>query len=109
MAHAVLSIIRELVSNAISHGRSTQVRVAGEISTGQLKFAVSDNGTGFPAGEIPGVADGHFGLAGIRERVKDMNGTMEISGASRGRGTRIAIALPHPNDEQREPPPDEED
>ena len=108
-AHAVLSIIRELVSNAISHGRATQVRVAGEISTGQLKFAVSDNGTGFPAGEIPGVADGHFGLAGIRERVKDMNGTMEISAASRGRGTRIAIALPHPNDEQREPPPDEED
>lgn len=108
-AHAVLSIIRELVSNAISHGRATQVRVAGEISTGQLKFAVSDNGTGFPAGEIPGVADGHFGLAGIRERVKDMNGTMEISAASRGRGTRIAIALPHPNDEQGEAPADEED
>ena len=107
-AHAVLSIIRELVSNAISHGRATQIRVAGEISTGQLKFAVSDNGTGFPAGEIPGVADGHFGLAGIRERIKDMNGTMEIS-TPRGHGTRIAITLPHPNAEQGEPPADEED
>lgn len=79
-----------------------------EISTGQLKFAVSDNGTGFPAGEIPGVADGHFGLAGIRERVKDMNGTIEIARPPRGRGTRIAIALPHPHNEQGEAPTDEE-
>ena len=95
-AHAVLRIVRELVTNAICHGKATRVRVAGEMLPEKLHFAVSDNGTGFDPSIAPGPDQGHFGLVGIRERIKNLNGRFEIEAAP-GRGTRakISINLPH--------------
>ena len=96
-AHAVLCIVRELVVNALHHGKATEIRVAGSDDADAIRFSVRDNGLGFTPGECPGVLQGHFGLQGIRERVAKLGGHMEIESAP-GRGTRISIGIPHPED-----------
>ena len=46
-AHAILSICRELVSNAVRHGKADKVQIAGELMDGAIRFSVRDNGRGF--------------------------------------------------------------
>ena len=98
-AHAVLRIIRELVLNAIRHGRAAVVLIAGSLDGNRLLFSVSDNGCGFDPDTRPGVPQGHFGLAGIEERVVQLNGTTDIRSAP-GRGTRVRISIPLPDTEE---------
>jgi len=76
--HIVLCIIRELVSNAIRHGKAGHVRIAGEYHDGTLGFSVRDDGTGFDPSGCPGTENGHFGLEGIRERVHRLHGVFSI-------------------------------
>ena len=91
--HALLRIIRELVTNAVRHGKAHAIKVAGAIENGRLLFSVSDDGVGFDAANHPGMAQGHFGLQGIRERIRGFNGTLDID-SKPGEGTVIVIRLP---------------
>lgn len=90
--HAILSIVRELASNAIRHGHARNVRVAGGLADGVLRFSVSDDGCGFDPATAADSADGHFGLDGIRERLRRHDGKMEIASAP-GKGTTVDIRL----------------
>ena len=92
MAHAVLCIIRELVANAVRHGSATRIRVAGAANGGYLRFSVRDNGSGFDPKRQPGPREGHFGLAGIRERLAGMAGKMSIESAPR-KGTKALVTI----------------
>ena len=76
--HAVLRILRELASNAIRHGKARHIYVAGALETGKLQFSVRDDGCGFVPEKHPGPDSGHFGLDGIRERIKRLGGTFKI-------------------------------
>ena len=91
-ARALFCIIRELVVNAIRHGRATSVRIAGSMEDGRLMFSVLDNGRGFDPDSAPGADKGHFGLQGVRERVSRCGGTFAIESA-RGKGTKVTISL----------------
>ena len=91
-AHALIRIVRELVTNAIRHGRAHSIRIAGNVENGELMFSVRDDGCGFDCENCPNVDQGHFGLQGIRERVKEFNGKLNIESVP-GRGTRVAISL----------------
>ena len=92
-AHALICIVRELVINAIRHGKAESIRIAGCIEGDRLLFSVQDNGSGFDSGTAPGVAQGHFGLQGIQERIDALHGTMSVPSAS-GRGTYASFAMP---------------
>ena len=98
-AHTILSIIRELVSNAVRHGKARHVRISGELSAGMLRFSVGDDGCGFNPSDAEGAADGHFGLDGIRERLRRHNGELEIK-SSPGKGAIISICM-QPTGEKR--------
>ena len=102
-AHAVLCIIRELVANAIRHGKAKAVRIAGEFHDGVLSFSVRDDGRGFDPSNCNGPAEGHFGLEGIRERIKHLDGTFSIT-SEIGKGTRAEVTLIStlPKDEETE-------
>ena len=91
-AHAILKIIRELTVNAIRHGKATEIRIAGSIEGGRLLFSVRDNGCGFDPQSAPGLADGHFGLQGIRERIAEFDGEIEID-STPGHGTKVTLAI----------------
>ena len=91
-AHTILRIIRELALNAVQHGKATSVKVAGSIEDGKLLFSVKDNGCGFDPERAPGMAQGHFGLQGIRDRIEAFEGEMSVQSAP-GKGSRVAITL----------------
>lgn len=91
-AHATLQIIRELATNAIRHGHAKHLRVCGTIDTKRLTFSFSDDGCGFDPDTVPGAAQGHFGLTGIRERIRKLGGTIAIQ-SSAETGTKFTITL----------------
>ena len=90
--HTILCIIRELTTNGVRHGKATSIKIAGAIEDGRLLFSVCDNGSGFDPAKAKGVEHGHFGLQGIRERVKKLGGRMEME-SSPGRGTKTTISM----------------
>lgn len=96
-AHVLLCIVRELVLNAVRHGRATAIKVAGCAEDGKILFSVQDNGCGFDPDSAPGVRDGHFGLQGIRERMKVLDGTVEVT-SGRDIGTKVRIDMPLPTE-----------
>ena len=91
-AHAILAIIRELVSNAIRHGHAWSIRIAGIIGRNTLRFSVTDDGTGFDFKKRLNSDDGHFGLDGIRERLLRLNGSITFSRPRAG-GTKASVTL----------------
>ena len=93
LAHAVLRIIRELASNAIRHGRAKKLWIAGTLEGETLEFSVRDDGCGFDPAKAPGVAEGHFGLQGVTERIARLGGRLGLE-SSPGAGTRAVVSLP---------------
>ncbi len=94
-AHAVLRILRELATNAVRHGGASTIKIAGSVEDGTLRFSLADNGCGFDPDLAPGIAQGHFGLQGISERLARANGTMSIDSAL-GRGAKVTVSIPIP-------------
>ena len=93
ISHAVLSIVRELVANAIRHGHAWTVHVAGVLVNNVLMFSVKDDGTGFDTDNHASADSGHFGLLGIAERLKRLGGEISIVSAS-GNGTKARVRIP---------------
>lgn len=91
-AHTVLSILRELVANAVQHGKARQIRIAGDLTNGALSFSVSDNGTGFDPARRQDQSEGHFGLSGIVERVERLGGTFQIV-STPGKGAKAVVTI----------------
>ena len=90
--HTVLRIIRELVVNGIRHGHATEIAIAGALDDGELCFSVRDNGSGFDPATAPGVTLGHFGLEGVRERIRALGGTFEIE-SKPGTGAKATVRI----------------
>jgi signal transduction histidine kinase len=88
-------ITQECLTNIHRHSGSFTASVRLLRSPGQIKLEVSDEGKGLSketqskiaSGEIPGV-----GLRGMRERVRQLGGSVEIR--SNGRGTSVIATLP---------------
>ena len=93
--HEILRIIRELAVNGISHGKATSIQVAGSIDGENLLFSVRDNGTGFDPDDAPGVSKGHFGLEGVRERLRQLKGKLSFEPAAGG-GMKATVTIPLP-------------
>ena len=87
-AHALLKVVRELVANAVNHGGAKKVRIAGEYEDGKVLFSVADDGCGFDPATAPGAREGHFGIAGARERLAEFGGSLRFETAP-GRGTTV--------------------
>ena len=96
-AHDVLCIIRELALNGIRHGRATAISVEGRIRGSSLRFSVSDNGCGFDPDTCPGINDGHFGIEGIKDRLKALAGTLAYEFPPAG-GVTACVTLQIPEE-----------
>lgn len=87
----LLRIGQEAINNAVKHARANRIEVGLNFDTRNVRLSVRDNGRGFdPAGQI---ADGHFGLLGMRERAEQIGGVLSIDSAPE-RGTQIAVEVP---------------
>lgn len=94
-AHAIICIVRELVLNAVRHGRATSIQVAGCIDGDNVLFSVKDDGCGFDVESAPGADQGHFGLQGVRERIDALHGSLSIY-SEPGRGSKVVCRIPQP-------------
>ena len=93
--HDILCIVRELAVNGIRHGGATQIAIVGRVEGRRVLFSVADNGSGFDPAHSPGVAEGHYGLQGIRERLRNLHGTLAFErGQPCGAKADIALLLP---------------
>lgn len=90
--HTFIRTIRELTINAIRHGKAHSVWVAGSCEGDLLRFSVRDDGCGFDPDNCPGMEDGHFGLQGIRERIKQFGGALTFEHQHDG-GMKATITI----------------
>ena len=81
--------IQEALTNCIRHARAACIRITVTGSGDGLDVSVVDDGIGFD----PARRRGGFGLRGIDERVKELDGTMTVSSAVNA-GTTLTIHLP---------------
>jgi signal transduction histidine kinase len=94
VAGNLILVIQEAVHNSLHHAAPGQIEVSVESDTeGGVSIDISDNGCGFEMGTQAGPRHGHFGLAGMRERVERLGGTFEIESAP-GRGTTVRCGVP---------------
>jgi signal transduction histidine kinase len=87
-------VLQECVNNIARHAQATTASVTIERETHHLTITVIDNGRGFTPGETRQRAprQGGFGLIGISERVRLLNGSHTIESAPGG-GTAVRIKL----------------
>ena len=79
-------VLREAVTNVARHAHADRVKVAFEHDADGVMLRIEDDGRG-------GItADGN-GLAGMRERVADLGGTLQID-SPKGGGTRVRVRIP---------------
>ncbi|HXV53837.1 MAG TPA: ATP-binding protein [Solirubrobacterales bacterium] len=89
----LLSIARELLTNAARHAGAEQVSVALRRVGGELELEVIDDGRGIEEGRRDeALAEGHIGLASVHERVRAASGEFELE--SSPAGTRAVAHLP---------------
>ena len=91
----VLLVIQEAIHNALHHAAPRLIAVEAVVdrTAGALAVAVRDDGSGFAPGAEPGPKQGHFGLAGMRERVGRLGGTLSIASGP-GQGTAVTATVP---------------
>jgi signal transduction histidine kinase len=100
-------VLQESLTNVHRHSGASIVRVRLERSVGAVSLQVQDNGHGIGPELLsrlqkPNTHTG-VGLAGMRERLNDLNGQMEIE--SSASGTTLHFKVPLASAEQRIHPP----
>jgi signal transduction histidine kinase/ligand-binding sensor domain-containing protein len=93
VAEECFAIVREALINAARHASATRVVVAVEFARAQLYLSVTDDGNGMEPGLAVAGREGHFGLAGMRERAARVGATLNLTTAP-GQGTMITVYLP---------------
>jgi signal transduction histidine kinase len=95
VALAVFRITQEALNNAIQHADASEIAIRLTKHPDRLRLTVTDDGQGI-AGTLESanfVAQGHFGVAGMRERAAMIGGKLDVQ-TSVGYGTVVILELP---------------
>ncbi len=87
---AMLRIAQEAISNSVRHGVPAHVKVGLDYAPGRIALNIVDDGRGFEsmAGESELARNGHWGIAGMRERAREAGASLLIRSAP-GTGTTV--------------------
>jgi NarL family two-component system sensor histidine kinase YdfH len=86
----VLRSVAEALSNITKHASAQNVGIHVGMKGENLLVTIRDDGEGFDASSIPA---GHYGILGIKERLRLVNGSFEIQ-SEIDKGTTLRIELP---------------
>jgi signal transduction histidine kinase len=87
---AIFRIVQEALTNVSRHSRSATATVGLSQTDGRIRVEIRDWGVGF---DPAGAQEGRFGLQGIRERARLLDGRTVITTAP-NQGTHITVELP---------------
>lgn len=94
---AVYRVVQEALHNVAKHANASvvtiQLRREGEL----VKLCIEDDGVGIKQNQKPNPGRRSFGLAGMRERIATLGGTLKVGAATRnaeGTGTKIEVVVP---------------
>ena len=90
---ALVLVAREAVRNAVGHADPAAVRMRLGFEPCSVRLEIHDNGCGFDPDRVGLAAFGHFGIPGMRERMEQICGSLEIA-SSPGTGTTVTARLP---------------
>jgi len=93
IAGNLLLLAQEAMTNALKHGEPRSIFLRLVFAGDTLRLTVEDDGRGFDTAQMATPREGHFGIQGMRERVKRLGGIFEVSSAP-GKGTRISVTVP---------------
>jgi signal transduction histidine kinase len=93
LAGNLLLLAQEGITNALKHSAASSISVALRYEAAVITLVITDDGCGFEPAGIAGAHEGHFGLQGMKERMKRLGGTLTIDTA-KGRGVTIRAAAP---------------
>ncbi|WP_373370886.1 sensor histidine kinase, partial [Bacillus paralicheniformis] len=84
-------IVQELLSNAVKHSKANEVLIMLVCIKEKVVLHYEDDGIGFDPDKLY-QNSASMGLSGIRERVRALNGSLDIQTAE-GKGFRVAIEM----------------
>jgi signal transduction histidine kinase len=88
------NVLSEALLNVQRHASASHLNVSLELMPGEIRLEIADNGKGigYSGDEVyEVVTKGKYGIAGMKERVEQLNGQFSID--SNG-GTRLLISVP---------------
>lgn len=89
----VYRIGREALVNAFRHSQGSKIEVELEYSPKQLRVLVRDDGAGIDPQVLQSGRDGHWGLAGMRERAESIGARLRVWSRARA-GTEVELSIP---------------
>jgi PAS domain S-box-containing protein len=93
---ALFRAVQEALTNIHRHSGGSMVDIHLNADTKQLRLEIKDNGRGIPRTRlrtlIESAAEAGVGLAGMRERMRELGGSLEIR--SDRAGTTIVVCIP---------------
>ncbi|MFD7525552.1 sensor histidine kinase [Paenibacillus chitinolyticus] len=99
MTEHVLQIVKECLMNIARHAEASRVGISISRAEDRIVIEIRDNGKGFDPASI-GRQLGHYGLIGMKERVRILGGVLDISSASQ-QGTVVRLELPENREEAK--------
>jgi PAS domain S-box-containing protein len=92
---SILRIMQEALANVHRHACASHVSISVRMTPGALKLVIADDGRGMgsAAGQTEaGAARSGVGIPGMRSRLRDFGGSLEIRSGSRG--TTLSAVVP---------------
>lgn len=102
---ALFRVLQESLTNILRHSQSSVARIRVEAHDGMLRLEVADEGKGMPPEVLEALRDESLGklgvgLRGMRERLRQLGGKLDISSSAGGTVIRAAVGWAKPNGEQ---------
>jgi signal transduction histidine kinase len=89
----LLAVIKESITNIVKHAEATEIVITASPAQDAFQITIDDNGKGFDTTAISFSATGHYGLTGMKERMRRIDGLFQIE-SEPGHGTRVILTFP---------------
>jgi len=89
----LLRIGQEALTNIIKHSSASMVEMKLQFEPQRVVLQIKDNGVGFDLKNCVGPNDGHFGLLGMSERARRLEGQFSIT-SELHHGTVVRVEIP---------------
>jgi len=91
---ALFRVVQECLLNVHRHSNSSTASVSLDCDSGDIRLQIRDEGVGMATAQSPEGASLGVGLLGIRERIRQLDGKLEIV-SGKGKGTLVVATIPH--------------